>query len=897
MELLEQTFLVLAYIAVIGFLINGLDDLLFDSGFLLYLFRRRKKPHLKLQQLRLAPEQWIAIYVPAWQEGGIVNKMAEYASRVVLYEKYDIFIGVYPNDPETNQCVDQIVAVNPRIHKVVVPHDGPTSKSDCLNWIYRAMRANESPGVREYAVVAIHDAEDVIHPLVLKVYNHFVPREYDMAQLPVFALEHSIAKYWVANTYIDDFAELHTKDLFVRETIQGIVPSAGVGTAFSRAAIDRLASENEGQPFLLGNLTEDYEVAIRLKRVGYRAGFISYPVDRLVRRKQSDGSPGPPEIVTEIVGVRENFPTTFGAAVRQRSRWILGIAFQTWEQAGWKGTWPMRYTLARDRRAPLTHLLNMLGYLVLAYVLLQGAFRTMPWGENLYVRPLFTTDSTLWKITIIDTCLLAYRAVQKFISVALVYNVRQAFASIPRTVVNNLINFVATVRAARIYLSHKLFGHAIVWHKTEHVFPDEAELREYTKSIEDILVEEGFVTRQQIFDALGDENTGSTPARLLGMGLLDEKDFTAIWARHSRLPVHAVDPQKIATEWLRKIPERESLREGMLPLGNGEARVTFAFCEPPTETQLSSWRGALGLPVRPVLTTPSNLSLARCRRYPRTILPSSAFEEGLKALQEAAGATDALFLEAQVIAHRTGRSLPDTMVDLGMLSEPEARRVWAKLLSVPAADTLNATLNQDFYFRFGPVFWWLHRLVPLSTGIVLAAAPPHSEVKAKISPTPENAVLPSELDAVVARLGVTMDPDKVLAESLRAKGWLAPEASHLPIPRNVLSDPSSSWLVLKGAITETQAHEAFQQISGLPVIDEFSNTDVKRLAPVLAPYFSETHGAYCIREANGELTIGLTQMPSVRGLLELYDRLDGRPLLFVTLPLDQAEIIRTLLRS
>ena len=75
--------------------------------------------------MRLEQEQWIALYVPAWQEGGVVNKMAEYASKVVMYEKYDIFIGVYPNDPETNECVDNICALNPRIHKVVVPHPGP----------------------------------------------------------------------------------------------------------------------------------------------------------------------------------------------------------------------------------------------------------------------------------------------------------------------------------------------------------------------------------------------------------------------------------------------------------------------------------------------------------------------------------------------------------------------------------------------------------------------------------------------------------------------------------------------------------------------------------------------------------------------------------------------------
>src|SRR5213075_863400 len=128
---------------------------------------------------------------------------------------------------------------------------------------------------------------------------------------------------------------------------------------------------------------------------------VNVPVERMVRRKRPDGTLGPPKPVTELVAVREAFPRTFRAAVRQRARWILGISFQTWEQAGWSGTWPVRYTLARDRRAPLTHLINMLGYLVLAFALAQWIFRSTHWGANFYLRPVFITESWLWKVVLI----------------------------------------------------------------------------------------------------------------------------------------------------------------------------------------------------------------------------------------------------------------------------------------------------------------------------------------------------------------------------------------------------------------------------------------------------------------------------------------------------------------
>src|SRR5206468_817941 len=105
----------------------------------------------------------------------------------------------------------------------------------------------------------------------------------------------------------------------------------------------------------------------------------------------------------------------------------------------------------------------------------------------------------------------------------------------------------------------KLFGRPIVWLKTAHVFPAEAELAEYTKTIEDLLVEEGLVTHEQIVQALRVEKAASAPLALWRMGLLDEKQFTAIWARHSGLAVRAVDPSQISMRLLQRFPEHRAL--------------------------------------------------------------------------------------------------------------------------------------------------------------------------------------------------------------------------------------------------------------------------------------------------------------------------------------------------
>jgi adsorption protein B len=886
MEIIENIFQVLAYVAVIGFLISGLDDLFFDSNFLLYLLRQRKQKRITLQALRLAQEQWIALFVPAWQEGGVVNKMAEYAARVIQYEKYDVFIGVYPNDPETAKCVDELCAVNPRMHKVVVPHPGPTSKADCLNWIYRAMRLNEVPGTREYSILAIHDAEDVIHPLVLKVYNYFVPRFYDMGQVPVFALELPALKNWVGNTYVDDFAELHTKDLFVRENLGGIVPSAGVGTAFSRATLDRLAADNRGEPFRVGNLTEDYEVGIRVKRAGLRGGILNVPVERIVRRKRRDGTLGPPETVTEIVAVRESFPNTFSTAVRQRSRWILGISFQTWEQTGWRGTLPMRYTLVRDRRAPLTHLINMIGYLTLAFVIFQYAFQHTSSATNFFIRPVFAADSILWKIAIVDTWLLAYRAIQKFISVYAIYNLKQACCSIPRVVIGNVVNFMATLRAARMYLAHKFFGRPIVWLKTAHVFPGDAELSEYRKSIEDLLVEEGLATREQIFQALKVEKGGSAPLNLLRMGLLDEKQFTQIWSRHSSLPIRFVNPYDVSPNLLGRFPESQSLALQSLPVAQPEHHIDVAFREPPATEVQARLTGQLGGPVAPFLAQPSNIGYARDRAYPRLVLPATRLAASTEVFRQAAGVDPRAFLEALSSQHATRRSLPEVMIDMGLLAEPAARQLWANALNCPAARLDTLQLNQEFYFRIGPSFWWLHRMLPLAGNVIATAGPPHPDLAAwleeKLRAKPEFvADLPGKLELTARNAGVELDPEQVLLDSLAGKGILSrDELPNLKAMRSLVADPLPKWLLLQKKVTYEQLHQTFLETCYLPLARQWSPEEVTRLLPILPPGFGEEYACYPLKATRENITIGLTQLPAARTLREIYDRLFGYPLFF-----------------
>lgn len=132
-------------------------------------FVRGEHPRMKAEQLYSKDEQPIAIMVPAWQESDIIHFMAENSAKTFDYETYHIFIGTYPNDPETQREVDAVIKSYPHIHKVVTTDPGPTTKADCLNHVIEYIFQYEKEHGFEFACIAYHDAEDVVHPLELKL--------------------------------------------------------------------------------------------------------------------------------------------------------------------------------------------------------------------------------------------------------------------------------------------------------------------------------------------------------------------------------------------------------------------------------------------------------------------------------------------------------------------------------------------------------------------------------------------------------------------------------------------------------------------------------------------------------------------------------------------------------
>lgn len=884
MDTLHTLFVILAYISAVGFLVFGIDDVFFDMQFLRYLRGHRNARPVSLEKLKNEPEKLIAIFIPAWMEGGIINRMADYARKILIYERYDIFIGVYPNDDETNRCVDELTRISPRIHKAVTRRPGPTSKADCLNAIFEVMKAREIPGRRQYEIIALHDAEDVMHPLTLKVYNHYVPELLDMGQIPVFPLELNPWRYWVGNTYLDEFAEWHVKDMYSREAIGGVVPSAGVGTAFSRKSLDYLASKNASGPFREGQLAEDYMVGLELCRAGFRAGFIDHPVEREIVTRNAQGEVVSTRTVTESVAVRENFPLRFVDAVKQKARWIVGTAFQGWQHGGWWGSAAVRYTLLRDRRAPVVHCINAAGYCVMGYVLFEFAVLHTDFRNWIFVKPLFEADSLLWRIVLVCTALLVYRVGQKVTCVSNVYGLRQGLFAIPRYPVVNFINMGATFRAAWLYMRHRLFDTPLAWTKTSHVFPGVAELEEYSRSVEDLLVEEGYVSRPELQDILSKHRGLSAPRALLDMQLIDEDQFLDIWSRFARLKAEIVTPEDISPESLDGWSELQALRFRAMPSTVGEdGALAFAFTEPPSEDDIQAVAEITGAPIEARLLRPSNLWALRNSIYPARLLDGQP-RHPLKEDFENLNARDRLRVRQFQMSR--SRTLADAMISLRLISPEKVRRLVASDLGISEADFSRLTISVSLIKALGPVFCELHGLIPLSDGTIGVANPIHRNVGLRI-----NEILGSEVtfcadtptafaklhhDLAVLRFG-----EDALMDYFVDEGELTRDhAVRIRDMRRLIAGPVDRLLVQLGLVKQIKILKALRQISGLVTASPTESPSGLEAEELLAPGFGERTGVVVHQIRDSGITFRISGLLSEADLHEITERCAGMPLEF-----------------
>ncbi len=569
-------------------LFSGLDDLGLDAVYLWAWLRRRLPavPAASAGEEEIANrggEKTIAIFVPLWHEHAVIAGMVEHNASAINYGNYHFFIGAYPNDDPTLDAVRDLESRFPQVHLAVCPHNGPTSKADCLNWIYQRMLLYEEHHEVHFDIVVTHDAEDLIHPEAFSIINAYA-EEYDMVQIPVLPLPTPLRDI-VHGIYCDEFAEWQIKDMRTRQLMGSFVPSNGVGTGFTRRALEKLATAEHNLIFEPACLTEDYENGLRLHKLGCGQMFVP-----LAKHGSS------------VVATREFFPRTARTAIRQRSRWILGIGLQCWERHGWRGTWPERYWFWRDRKGLLGNPLSLLCNFVFLYGLLTwiGAqIAGAPWGLARYA---------LHPALLIAT--LAIQLVQSAVRIscsARFYGFRFALAVPLRAVCGNWINTVATWRAIRSYTLSRVRHEPLVWIKTDHAYPSRSALVEHKRKLGEILISSGYAEESHVRQALEMQQPGVRLGEyLVQRGMITEDQLYEALSLQQSLPSGRLEPWVISSHVARALPRRIVRDWRVLPFRISSGNMFLASPEIPTDDLTRILRGFTRLSLRFHLVTPQN---------------------------------------------------------------------------------------------------------------------------------------------------------------------------------------------------------------------------------------------------------------------------------------------------
>jgi adsorption protein B len=383
-----------------------------------------------------------AVLVPAWHEAEVVGAMLTHTLSAWPQRDLRIYAGCYRNDPQTLAAMIA-AAGDPRLRIVVHAADGPTTKADCLNRLYAALCEDERRARFRARSVLLHDAEDMVHPAALGALDTALDHA-DFAQVPVRP-EPQPRSRWIAGHYADEFAEAHARAMVVRDWLGIGLPSAGVGSAFSRDAIDLLAARHDSRlPFAAECLTEDYECGLLIGELGARARFL--------RLRGPDG---------DLVATRAYFPADLGAAIRQKTRWLHGIAFQGWDRLGWNGGGLELWMRMRDRRGPMIAVVLAVAYMLMLLwpVLWLGEWLRLvepaPYGWLLRALLAFNLGNLVWRV------------VMRFTFTAREYGWREGVLAVFRVHVSNAIAIIAGRRALFAYV-RALRGGVVRWDKTTH---------------------------------------------------------------------------------------------------------------------------------------------------------------------------------------------------------------------------------------------------------------------------------------------------------------------------------------------------------------------------------------------------------------------------------------------
>jgi bacteriophage N4 adsorption protein B len=350
-----------------------------------------------------------------------------------------------------------------------------------------------------------------------------------------------------------------------------------------------------------------------------------------------------------VVCVREYFPNTFAAAVRQKSRWIIGIVYQGFKTHRWTDDMRLNYFLWRDRKGGISNFLSFLTTVVLLQLTGLWVYQTVV--PDAY-RFLSIFEGGPWLVTLLmaNLVLMTNRMAQRAYFVSTYYGLVEGALSIPRLFWGNYINFMANWRAIWQIVQHG-DPRRVAWDKTTHDFPVLGEQGRARRPLGHILVEQGAITEEQLNTALVRRARGlKLGSWLVHEGLITAEQLATAVADQSGVKWERVDTLSLDPRLIHQLPTELALHYAVLPIREEGRTLVLA-----SEAELD-----------PV----SLAALTRKLRQPVSyvIVPKGQVTVGLRqwhARQQTAGARRAL----------------DDAVAAGRLTAPKAEALWQEYVS------------------------------------------------------------------------------------------------------------------------------------------------------------------------------------------------------------------------
>jgi bacteriophage N4 adsorption protein B len=395
LEALNMLLHELLLFSAVWMLVGAADDLCIDLIWMVrWIYRRiiyyRIQPPLRASELPLPTRPGpLAIFIPTWGEANVIGAMLAQCTLNWRNShcEHHIYVGCYPNDEAGIARVLEAKTYNPNLRLVLVGHQGPTTKADCLNSLWQQLNADELASGYKVKAIVLHDAEDAVHPEELDVFARLIEKA-DAVQLPVIPVR-TPRSQWISGHYCDEFSEAHGKLMVVREAIGASLPLAGVACAVERNFLGRIALGNGGNPFDDRSLTEDYELGLRIGAAG----------GRTIMARIVDEHGG-------LVGTRACFPDTLDASVRQKTRWLTGIALAGWDRMGWHGSIANKWMLLHDRRSIFAALVLVAAYIcivltaILSLFYAAGYYQPVPFSKTLTTLLSVNAFFLVWRMLV-----------------------------------------------------------------------------------------------------------------------------------------------------------------------------------------------------------------------------------------------------------------------------------------------------------------------------------------------------------------------------------------------------------------------------------------------------------------------------------------------------------------